>query len=240
VVFSVEVGAQAFSERPPYLGLAPRLREADARGGLAEFGVPIKADGGIVPGPADFVGSFAVIGFGWEIDEKDFVLGDGFEAVEDSWGDMDENSVVFADDDAVGFAVGGAFGAGVVECDFGQGRGVDVVCQGQDYDAPDNTFDTVISCECFEHNPAWVMTFVNMYRMTKPGGLIVMSCATTGRAEHGTKRTSPADAPFCDDYYKNLTEQDFVDNLNIDNMFSAYEFGIGEVTKDLYFYGIKK
>jgi SAM-dependent methyltransferase len=123
--------------------------------------------------------------------------------------------------------------------DLGQGRGVDVVCQGQDYDAPDNTFDTVISCECFEHNPAWVMTFVNMYRMTKPGGLIVMSCATTGRAEHGTKRTSPADAPFCDDYYKNLTEQDFVDNLNIDNMFSAYEFGIGEATRDLYFYGVK-
>jgi len=46
-------------------------------------------------------------------------LGDGFEAVEDSWGDMDENSVVFADDDAVGFPVGGAFGAGVVECNFG-------------------------------------------------------------------------------------------------------------------------
>jgi len=46
-------------------------------------------------------------------------LGDGFEAVEDSWGDMDENSVVLADDDAVGFSVGGAFWAGVVECDLG-------------------------------------------------------------------------------------------------------------------------
>ena len=46
-------------------------------------------------------------------------MGNGFEAVEDSWRDMDENSVVFADDDAVGFSVGGAFGAGVVECDFG-------------------------------------------------------------------------------------------------------------------------
>ena len=46
-------------------------------------------------------------------------MGNGFEAVEDSGGDMDENSVVFADDDAVGFTVGGAFGAGVVECDFG-------------------------------------------------------------------------------------------------------------------------
>ena len=124
--------------------------------------------------------------------------------------------------------------------DLGMGRGVDVICPGQDYDAPDNTFDTCISCECFEHNPDWVLTFVNMYRMTKPGGLIVMSCATTGRKEHGTKRTSPADAPFCGDYYKNLTEQDFLDNLRIDNMFSVYEFAVGQATKDLYFYGVKK
>lgn len=124
--------------------------------------------------------------------------------------------------------------------DLGEGKGVDVVCPGQEYDAPRNTFDTVISCECFEHNPDWVLTFVNMYRMTKPGGLIVMSCATTGRAEHGTKRTSPQDAPFCGDYYKNLTEQDFVDNLNLENMFSTYEFAVGEATRDLYFYGIKK
>ena len=124
--------------------------------------------------------------------------------------------------------------------DLGHGRGVDFVCQGQDYNAPDNTFDTCISCECFEHNPAWVATFQNMHRMVKPGGLIVMSCATTGRAEHGTKRTSPADAPFCDDYYNNLTEQDFVENFDIDNMFSAYEFAVENATYDLYFYGVKK
>jgi SAM-dependent methyltransferase len=125
------------------------------------------------------------------------------------------------------------------DCDY-IGIDLGVVCQGQDYDALDNTFDTVISCECFEHNPDWVATFANMHRMVKPSGLIVMSCATTGRAEHGTKRTSPADAPFCGDYYKNLTEQDFVENFDIDSMFSVYEFGIGEVTKDLYFYGVKK
>ena len=124
--------------------------------------------------------------------------------------------------------------------DLGEGKGVDIVCTGQDYDAPDNEFDTIISCECFEHNPDWVATFQNMHRMTKPNGLIVMTCATTGRAEHGTKRTSPQDAPFCGDYYKNLTEQDFLDNLKIDNMFSTYEFGIGKATKDLYFYGVKK
>jgi hypothetical protein len=47
-------------------------------------------------------------------------------------------------------------GCEYIGIDLGQGRGVDVVCQGQDYDAPDNTFNTVISCECFEHNPDWV------------------------------------------------------------------------------------
>jgi len=124
--------------------------------------------------------------------------------------------------------------------DLGEGKGVDVVCQGQDYNAEDNTFDTCISCECFEHNPEWVATFANMWQMTKPGGLIVMSCATTGRAEHGTKRTSPHDAPFCGDYYRNLTEQDFVEQFDIDKMFSTYEFAIGHETHDLYFYGIKK
>jgi hypothetical protein len=32
---------------------------------------------------------------------------------------MDKDSMMFADDDAVGLAVGGAFGAGIVEADFG-------------------------------------------------------------------------------------------------------------------------
>lgn len=124
--------------------------------------------------------------------------------------------------------------------DLGEGKGVDVICQGQDYDEPADTFDTVISCECFEHNPEWVATFKNMHRMTKPGGLIIMSCATTGRAEHGTKRTSPQDAPFCGDYYKNLTEQDFVEHFKLDEMFSTFQFSVGLQTRDLYFYGIKK
>jgi len=132
-----------------------------------------------------------------------------------------------------------------VDCDYigldlGDGKGVDVICQGQDYDEPDETFDTVISCECFEHNPEWVATFKNMYRMTKVGGLIIMSCATTGRPEHGTKRTSPQDAPFCGDYYKNLTEQDFVEHFNLQDMFSTHQFSVGHQTRDLYFYGIKK
>ena len=125
--------------------------------------------------------------------------------------------------------------------DVGEGKGVDLVCQGQEFQGKDNSFDTAISCECFEHNPYWEATFKNMHRVVKQGGLVVMSCATTGRPEHGTKRTTPADAPLVDwDYYKNLTEEDFTKEFDIDSMFSEYEFSTNGQTHDLYFYGIKK
>ena len=132
------------------------------------------------------------------------------------------------------------------ECDYigidvGPGLDVDLVVQGQDYDGPDDYFDVVISCECFEHNPYWVETFRNMHRVCKPNGLIIMTCATTGRAEHGTARTSPQDSPLTTlagwDYYKNLTEQDFLDNFNLSEMFSSFEFDINSQFHDLYFVG---
>lgn len=125
--------------------------------------------------------------------------------------------------------------------DVGMGKDVDLVCQGQDLDHPDNTYDTTASCECFEHNPFWAETFANMHRLTKPGGLVFMSCATTGRREHGTKRTTPQDAPLIEwDYYKNLTEADFREKFKLDDMFGAYSFAVSTTHPDLYFYGIKK
>lgn len=54
--------------------------------------------------------------------------------------------------------------------DVGPGRGVDRVCQGQDFDGEDNSYDTVVSCKCFKHNPFWVETFKNMHRVCKTGG----------------------------------------------------------------------
>jgi SAM-dependent methyltransferase len=118
-----------------------------------------------------------------------------------------------------------------VGCDLGEGPGVDIVCAGQDLDFPDNSFDTVCSCECFEHNPAYKETFRNMVRMLKPGGLLFFTCATTGRPEHGTKRTTPGDAPFCGDYYQNLVASDF-DITGLTGEFSTLK-------TDLRFYGTK-
>ena len=131
-----------------------------------------------------------------------------------------------------------------VGVDVGEGKGVDLVCGGQEVDHPDETYDTIGSCNCFEHNPHWVETFANMYRMAKKNGLVFVSVPTTGRAEHGTTAVCPQDSPLTIaigwDYYKNLTEQDFREHFDIDSMFDSYEFKVVDDDHDLFFYGFKK
>ncbi len=128
--------------------------------------------------------------------------------------------------------------------DVGPGKDVDVVSQGQTYDAADQYFDVTVSCECFEHNPEWIATFQNMYRMTKPGGLIIMTCAASGRSEHGTTRTTPENSPLTVgigwDYYKNLDKSDFEAAFKIEDMFEGGQFINNKDTFDLYFWGIKR
>lgn len=128
--------------------------------------------------------------------------------------------------------------------DLDEGADVDVISSGQDYDAPDDFFDVICSLECFEHNPYWYETFLNMMRMCRPGGLVFFTCATEGRLEHGTSRTTPADSPFTVsngwDYYQNLTEKDFTDKINLEEHFKYYYFSVNNESHDLYFYGILK
>jgi SAM-dependent methyltransferase len=124
--------------------------------------------------------------------------------------------------------------------DIGPGKNVDVICRGHKYES-DEMFDVVISTECFEHDEFYALTLKKMYDLLKPGGVFIFTCATTGRPEHGTTRTSPADAPFIGDYYKNLNEKDVREVMNIENVFSEHQFISREVfPQDLYFYGIKK
>lgn len=125
--------------------------------------------------------------------------------------------------------------------DVGKGKDVDLVCEGQKLDHSNDFYDVSASCECFEHNPYWLETFINMHRMTKKNGLVFFTCATTGRKEHGTNKSNKEASPLTEwEYYKNLTEEDFTKNIDIYNMFSEYEFIVNSSSKDLYFYGIKK
>lgn len=127
--------------------------------------------------------------------------------------------------------------------DVAPGPCVDVVCLGHEFDMPDNSFDVAISCECFEHDPYYLKTFTNMIRLVKPGGIIIFTCATTGRKEHGTLKHEPYSSPLTVglgwDYYKNLEESDFADAFDLTNIFKEFNFSINKNNFDLYFYGIK-
>lgn len=127
--------------------------------------------------------------------------------------------------------------------DLSEGPGVDVVCSGDKLDFQDGLFDLCLSCECFEHNPQWLQTFVNMIRMTAPGGVVLMTCATTGRLEHGTARTMPSESPGTQsvgwNYYRNLVERNFTSSLPLDELFSSFQFLRNRYSADLYFIGVK-
>ena len=147
--------------------------------------------------------------------------------------------------------------------DIGEGNGVDVVCPAQDYDVPDETFDTIISCECWEHNLYYAESIQNAIRMLKSGGLFLFTCATTGRPVHGTSAQDVIDRAnmktlqgteiirwktmpnvsrenWDNDYYRNVTEEDVRKCVNVDDVFSSYEFEVETSHCDLYFWGIKK
>jgi SAM-dependent methyltransferase len=128
--------------------------------------------------------------------------------------------------------------------DAGPGKDVDVICIAHEYDLPDKTFDTVLSCEMFEHDPYWIKSFSNMIRLCVSEGLVLFTCATTGRAKHGTLYNNPNDSPNTVDlgwdYYKNLTEKDFREHFDFDMLFKEYHFSIDKTNFDLHFWGIKK
>jgi len=142
-----------------------------------------------------------------------------------------------------------------VGIDLEEGPCVDVVSSGHEYDAPNETFDTIISCECFEHNPYYGETLQNSVRMLKSGGLLIFSCATENRPVHGTAELEEVDSKryetwvtlpnvsrenWDNNFYKNIEEKDVREYIDVDSIFSEYLFLVEKNHCDLYFYGIKK
>lgn len=124
---------------------------------------------------------------------------------------------------------------------------VTIVSKTKDLLFEENYFDTIISTECFEHDPEYKESFIKIYQMLKPNGLFCFTCASTNRPEHGTRRTSPQDSygtignlDDMNDYYKNLTETDLNKVLNLSSLFSSWNTYYNAESCDLYFVGIKK
>lgn len=126
--------------------------------------------------------------------------------------------------------------------DVGEGKGVDLVGYGEDYGGKADAFDVVISCEAMEHNAGWRKTWLNMIRLVKASGLLVMTCAASGRLQHGTLEYSPTDSPLTlqhhQNYYRNLVADDFEALVPCDAWFSVWSFYCDHRSHDLYFFGL--
>ena len=125
--------------------------------------------------------------------------------------------------------------------DLAEGPNVDVVGYAHEYKTQ-YKYDVVISTEALEHDKHWRKTLIYAYKKLKRGGLLLITCATEGRQEHGVKGVNEFCSPHTLDYYKNLTANDILDVF--DNDLSQYfkEWDIKEVhdtMDDLYFYAIK-
>lgn len=112
--------------------------------------------------------------------------------------------------------------------------------------APES-FDTVVSSECFEHDPEWKLSLQKIVEMLKPGGLFAFTCASTGRGEHGTRRTNVNDSYGAfgnvegwTDYYGNLTIHDVNNAIPLQDNFKHFAAYYDPIRCDLYFWAVKK
>lgn len=120
--------------------------------------------------------------------------------------------------------------------DIWEGDNVDVVCSAHKYN-PRTQYDTIISTEMLEHNEFYEESLANMLRILKSWWLLLITCAWRWRQEHWTTRTSPADAPFTNNYYMNICTRDFIKAFSPDENFSYYE--ISKCWTDFRFVWVK-
>jgi len=108
--------------------------------------------------------------------------------------------------------------------DMEAGPNVDIVCSNRKTPFDSKSVDVVISTSCFEHDSCFWMTFLEMCRIIKPGGLIYINAPSAG-PYHGY----PGDCwRFYKDSWKSLEAwalensysleliESYIDNRNID------------------------
>lgn len=128
--------------------------------------------------------------------------------------------------------------------DTTDGVDVDIICYAHKYKTTPvrfESFDVVCSTEMFEHDPYAHKSVGNMLKQLRPGGLLFMTCAGVGRAEHGTKRMGQEYYGPDADFYRNVTMKDFSRwSGAYDNAFSSSYIEHNPGPRDLYFWGIKR
>ena len=125
---------------------------------------------------------------------------------------------------------------------------VNVVCIAHRYDAPDSSFDTVLSTNQLEHDIYWQRTLEKMVHLLKPKGLMFFQ-TSHDRPKHGTRSRNPEDSltvKYGDEewanFFKRFTIGEIKEFLKPDEIFEKYEISYQPPSdlRDIYFWGIKK
>ena len=115
--------------------------------------------------------------------------------------------------------------------DLCAGPGVDLVANAHDLKNLNlGKFEVIISCETLEHDPNWRLTVKNLVESLSDDGMLIVTCATTLRPEHGTPRTSVHESPGTTtmgwDHYQNVPVsefRDYLDSLGISTVYKVWE-----------------
>jgi SAM-dependent methyltransferase len=121
--------------------------------------------------------------------------------------------------------------------DIGEGKGVDLICPAHEY-VRFKGHDVIISTEMLEHDEHWRKSLRQMYGNLRPGGLLLITCASDNRPEHGTLNADPCCSPYTQGYYRNISIADFMSVLPPE-FFETYVIANHNHRQDLHFYGIK-
>ena len=112
------------------------------------------------------------------------------------------------------------------------GPNVDIVTSIHEYVG--GPYDVVISTECFEHDEYFPQTFQHMIDMVAVGGLLLFTCATTGRPEHGTTEHDDWASPGTHNHYRNITPEDVIEPMRK----AFYCWGVEVEHSDIYGWGV--
>ena len=123
--------------------------------------------------------------------------------------------------------------------DLGPGQHFDFVIPGELIQLPEGWADISLSTECFEHAKSWEKVLLNMIRCTRSGGLLVLTFGGSGRAAHGTIDTEEYLSPYTNDYYANISLQDFAAAIDLGKYFYRYSLEVHSGHGDTYFWGIR-
>lgn len=80
------------------------------------------------------------------------------------------------------------------------GPGVDIVTRAEDYDGG-GAFDLVLCTEVLEHTSDPAAVIACAHRALRPGGHLILTCASTGRKPHGARGAAD---PAPGEHYANV------------------------------------